>query len=540
MKSITIISSIIAAFSIGVSADGQFKSRPDLSPPIFNFSSYYNPNSSDLADGYLFITPYSADSKDVEKRVLQPGAYIFTDSGELVWSGFSYFGGQPFNFQVAQINNQPVLFAFEGIFSLHGGHGHGHIKFLDQNYGPIKEIRAGNHELVDIHEFQLSNGGKHGLIETYSATNHFDLSDYNGGNTSRNWIINAIFQEVDIETNELLFEWKSLDHVSPSNSVFNFSDLDPAVGLQSATAWDYFHINSVDKDSNGDYLISSRHTSTIYKISHKTGEVIWKLSTTKNSDFDIIGEEFTFGFQHHARFVQSSKDDIEIISFFDNSAFSQGHTVPTTAHDHKKNDTQSSGKIVKINTKERTVELLAQYNPPKEHFVSSKSQGSFQFLPNGNKLINWGSAGAVTEYDSNGVVLYHAKLDSNSRGDITQSYRAFKYEWEGYSNEEVAVYYQVHNDVTDVYISWNGDTQTKQWEIVNSENNKTVVKLDKKSFETSFTFKTESAPSFFVKAVNAEGDELKTSAIYGKPVAKEGEAFKSYFDWILAQKVFSI
>lgn len=537
MKTLS-LSILITYFSIGVFADGQFKSRPDLSPPQLNFSSYYNPDTSELAEGYLFLTPYSADSDDVEKRVLQPGAYIFTDSGDLVWSGFSYFGGQPFNFQTANIDNVPILFAFEGIFSLHGGHGHGHIKFLDQNYKAVKELRAGNHELVDIHEFQLADDGKHALIETYSATNHYDLSEFNGGDSSRNWIINAIFQEVDIETNELLFEWKSLDHVSPSHSVLNLSDLDSSVGYQSPTAWDYFHINSVDKNLDGDYLISSRHTSTIYKISHKTGEIIWRLSTSTESDFNIVGEKFTFGFQHHARFVESAEDGTEIISFFDNSAFSQGHTVPSAVEDNK-NGTQSSGKIIKLNIKNKTVELLSQYNPPKEHFISAKSQGSLQLLPNGNKLINWGSAGAVTEYKSNGDVLYHVKLDSKSRGDVTQSYRAFKYKWEGYSTEDVAVYYELDQDFTNIYISWNGDTQTKHWDLINAKNGKFIARVNKESFETTYTFKTSSAPAFSVKAIDAEGNVLKESSIYGEPISEEAP-FRNYFDWLKAQKVFSV
>jgi hypothetical protein len=36
-------------------------------------------------------------------------------------------------------------------------------------------------------------------------------------------------------------------------------------------------MNSVDKDSAGDYLVSARYTYTIYKISHHTGSIIWSL-----------------------------------------------------------------------------------------------------------------------------------------------------------------------------------------------------------------------------------------------------------------------
>jgi len=50
------------------------------------------------------------------------------------------------------------------------------------------------------------------------------------------------------------------------------------------------HINAVDKDSHGDYLVSSRHTSTIFKIAGLSspsgttpGTIIWRLGGKKSS-----------------------------------------------------------------------------------------------------------------------------------------------------------------------------------------------------------------------------------------------------------------
>jgi hypothetical protein len=45
-------------------------------------------------------------------------------------------------------------------------------------------------------------------------------------------------------------------------------------GLDPTLPWDYFHINSVDKDDAGDYLISARHTSTVYKFSGINGTIL--------------------------------------------------------------------------------------------------------------------------------------------------------------------------------------------------------------------------------------------------------------------------
>lgn len=46
-------------------------------------------------------------------------------SGDLVWSGFTYFSTWTGNFQAARWKGQDVLFAFEGVHNDLHGHGHG-------------------------------------------------------------------------------------------------------------------------------------------------------------------------------------------------------------------------------------------------------------------------------------------------------------------------------------------------------------------------------------------------------------------------------
>lgn len=506
-----------------VLADTLFKSRPDLTIPVWNISSNYKDQFENVYDGYVFVTPYSADTPKIEESVEQPGAYIYTSSGELVWSSFSYFGGVSLNFQAARIGGEDVLYGWEGQFSARGGHGFGHIKILNDHYEPVREIKGGDHKLIDIHEFHLAENGKTGLIESYSPV-QYDLSDFDeDGNSKRSWIVNAVVQELDIETNELIFEWKSLDHVSPDHSVLNLTSELAGDGYTSGSAWDYFHINSVDKNADGDYLVSSRHTSTIYKISGETGEILWRLSTSGDSDLKIVGKKFTLGYQHHARFIKRVDDDVEIFSFFDNNAYSKGHSEPESANP----DQLSSGKILKVNNKEKTVELLQQFDPPKDHPISAKSQGSFQFLPNGNKFINWGSAGTITEYNSEGEVLFSAKLDSFERGPYVQSYRAFKYQWTGYSTEDIAI---VQEDDT-VYISWNGDTITETWELVDPETKRVIATSAKTGFETSLKLNHHQG-GFIVRALDKNGGVYKESN-YGV-----SEKSSSILNWLAWKQLF--
>ena len=73
-------------------------------------------------------------------------------------------------------------------------------------------------------------------------------------------------------------------------------------------AWDYFHINSVTKGDDGHYLLSARHSSTIYKINGTDGTVIWRLGGN-HSDF-VLGTDVPFGFQHHARYMAQKLEEV--------------------------------------------------------------------------------------------------------------------------------------------------------------------------------------------------------------------------------------
>ena len=56
------------------------------------------------------------------------------------------------------------------------------------------------------------------------------------------------------------FEWRSLDHVKVSES-----------HAQVAPRFDYFHVNSIDVDADGNLLVSARNTWAVYKIDRAAG-----------------------------------------------------------------------------------------------------------------------------------------------------------------------------------------------------------------------------------------------------------------------------
>jgi hypothetical protein len=173
-----------------VAADWKYKSRPDFAVLTLNITTSA---AEELSLGYIFIALYSGVSwsETTAHGPLQPAPYIFTSSGELVWSGFGYFSGWSTNFQAAKWRGQDVLFAFEGSRNTLQGHSHGHAKILNKNYETIREIRSGNHDLLDLHEFHIVDE-KTAVMESYHPL-PYDLRPY-GTKPDSQWIVDARFQ----------------------------------------------------------------------------------------------------------------------------------------------------------------------------------------------------------------------------------------------------------------------------------------------------------------------------------------------------------
>ncbi|EAQ86266.1 hypothetical protein CHGG_07519 [Chaetomium globosum CBS 148.51] len=492
-------------------ADWQFRSRTDLAPPRLNISI---PATKDAAEGYLFVAPFAGfpDTPTEQHGPRQAGPYIFRDDGDLIWSGYGIYSIWATNFQAARWKGKDVLFSFEGDHNAGYGHGHGHITIMDQHYETIRELRAGNHKLVDKHEFHVINE-ETGLIQIYQPVPR-DLSKW-GGSPEQQWIVDAIIQELDIATGRLLFEWHSLDHVTPAEAVLPLNPGQAGSGYNSSDAWDYFHINSVDKDRAGNYIVSARDACAVHKINGTTGEIIWRLNG-KASDFKM-GEGSEFCFQHHARWLKEDEGDgVEVISLYDNSAHGTEHGGGREVHTAE----NSSGKILRLDSNAWTAELVHGYYPPKGYKLLSKSQGSTQVLPGGNVLVNWGSEGAVTEYTEDGEVVFHAEMDTGALNDGVENYRAFKFNWTGLPSEEPAVVALEGEEGTSVYVSWNGDTETATWrffEVVDGLGSRSFLgESQRKSFETRLDLpKGKKVGRVAAEAVDKQGRVLRTTREVG-------------------------
>jgi hypothetical protein len=348
-----------------------------------------------------------------------------------------------------------------------------------------------------MHEFRPINDGKTALMTIYQQR-QFDMTPWNV-KTGVGWLMESVFQEVDVETNRVLFEWRSLDHVDPSDTYTWPAHTDTSgTGLNVHEPWDYFHINSIDKNADGDYLISSRHTCAIYKISGKDGSVIWRLHGAQPTFRNI---NFNFSQQHDARWLFENATHT-VVSLYNNgyNGFNKTHTY-------------SAGMIILIDHVEKTALQLRDYAPIRNDLVSS-SQGNLQMLPNHNVFIGWGNNPFVSEHDEAGNLLFWGAFAK----DTVMNYRAMKFEWDGMPTDSPALWSYSRTaepfSPTSFYVSWNGATQVKAWRFYGAMNMTgpwtLLDEVAKAGFETEYT-----NASFYlwskVEAVNHEGVVLGKS-----------------------------
>ena len=401
------------------------------------------------------------------------------------------------------------------------GWGHGHGVIMDKHYRFVKSIEPpGSYQASsDMHEFYVLPGGKTALMTQYLRSVH-NLCQYDLC-YGLAYIQQGAFQEVDIETGESLFSWRSLDHVDIDESyVLPASTEISGSGAIQSSPWDYFHINSVDKNADGDYLISARHVSAIYKISGEDGHVIWRLNGAR-SDYRLA--DFNFGFQHDARFVVDNEKET-IITIFDNASNGYNQT-----------ERHSSGIKVRLDHYSKVAYLVQKYEPPitaqgGQHV--SKSQGNYQELADGNVILGWGNDAFWTEYTPMGEIVFYGHIGVRN----TMNYRVHKFNnWVGLPMTKPALWtYSKTGDYSDpmwAYASWNGATEIRSWRFSFGNNRggpwDTLPPVGKTGFETAVRYDA-TAKYTFAEALDADGERLGVSEI--QEIYVPDEELRSFCD----------
>jgi arylsulfotransferase ASST len=391
-----------------------------------------------LARGLIFVAPISTSSLAIPGGSADAGAppstgqvgpEIVDDQGRAVWFSPITNGQSAADFRVQRYHGEPVLTwsQSKGFGSLAQGLTTDYI--LDRKYKIVATVTAGNGLDADSHEFKITREGT-ALITIYNAVTR-DLSSL-GGSTS-GLVIDGVVQEIDIASGKVLFEWHSLDHVPLEES-------HQPLPASATTPYDYFHINAVSPDEDGNLLISSRHTWTVYKLDRHSGAVIWRLGG-KNSDFSL-GPGVAFAYQHNPIAV-----DRDTIRIFDN----ESNGTPVLP--------ESRVIWVRRDDETKTATLVRSFEHP-DH-LSAGSQGGSQALSNGDTFVGWGAVPRISEFDREGNLVFDASLPAGY-----DTYRAYRFEWVGEPETNPTATGQVAGATTSVHAIWNGATEVARWEVL--------------------------------------------------------------------------
>jgi hypothetical protein len=441
-----------------------FRSRPDLNPPAVEVTTVAR---DDIAPGYIFLAPEKGGAG-------KGGSMIIDDRGQVVWfHPLRGPYGRAMNFETQTYQGRDVLT---------WGQTPGEYVIFDSSYREIARFTAANGYNGDHHEFLISPQDT-ALITIYNAVPR-NLSSVGG---SKNGLaIQGIVQELDIQTGEVLFEWRSIDHVALEETYVTPSE-DHYPGI------DYFHLNSIDIEPNNNLLISARETSTVYKIDRKSGEIIWRLGG-KKSDFQM-GEGTRFAFQHDARRLPDGT-----VSIFDNGSLIFENGTPKAVE-------ESRAIVLELDEERMHASLVREYTHPDKQYADAA--GNMQVLPNGNVFVGWGRGLAISEFSEDGELLFDFRVSPEHR-----SYRAFRFPWSGNpSDQPAAAAERTSENELEVYASWNGATEIESWEVLAGPHPgrlESVGSVPRDGFETAMLVKT-SEPYVAVLAKHRSGRELGAS-----------------------------
>ncbi|KAI3393622.1 hypothetical protein diail_3886 [Diaporthe ilicicola] len=392
------------------------------------------------------------------------------------------------------------------------GLGDGFGLVFDDTYRLVYNISAQGITLhSDLHEFALTGYGTAlvtGVEDTVVDTKGWD--NWRGPATFP--ILDALFQEIDLETNEVLFSWRALDHLNPFDSLETM-----------AKDWDAFHLNSVQKTHAGNYLISIRHISSILLIDGRTGGIIWTLGGQHNDFHELappkgvetLNPVLSMGWQHHARFVPNTNETE--MTFFDNH-------VKTTSHG-KCHSTCSRGLHIAIDdtSSPPTVQLLHEYLHPAN--LQAQSQGSVQpLLPTAgdeieNVFIGWGRCPSFTEHTASGETVMDVQFSpwhSDAVPNALDNYRAYKMDWVAtpWWGPALAVRGTPGGNLS-AYVSWNGATEVREWVVRGGSGGgeEELARSPRTGFETRLALAGAGLQRLWADALDGQGAVIGSTPV---------------------------
>jgi hypothetical protein len=396
-------------------------------------------------------------------------------------------------------NGKPVLTYWKGVVTNTGASTSGEVDIVDQHYRNVGKITAAAPWIISVHDAVISDGNL--WVTVYRNVPGQNLSPYGG--SASGIVYDSGVQEYSIKTGKLLYTWDALNPGgTPNVPLSQAQQHAPPAAAPAGTAWDAYHINSVQVLPGNQILVSLRNTWAAYLINTKTNQTIWTLGG--NASTFKVAANAAFAWQHDVQMLPHN----QVSLFNDNCCAITGPGV------FGPRNGASGGLVLNLNTGAHTASLASSYTHSKPP-LDPAFLGSMSVLPNGNALVGWGSNPYFSEYSKSGQLL----LDAIWPGKDL-SYRAlFSSNWVGTPFFPPSGAARKAKGKVTVFASWDGDTQVTAWKVLagsNANHLPVVATHAKTGFETAIGL-AKSAKVYKVQAFDAKGHLLRTSKAFSVP-----------------------
>ena len=273
--------------------------------------------------------------------------------------------------------------------------------------GPV-----GGTEPLDWHELLDLPGGGH-LVLTYplrTTGTSRSCTKATGGTTTTNQVVDSVLVELDAAGTEV-WRWDSKDHTDIATETTHpicFNVTANSANGSANWALDYMHLNSVERLTDGDYVIGARHFDSIARIDHTTKNVEWKLGGSAPT----TGVRLTLldinGAPAGAGTILNGPHDARVLP--------NGNI---TVHDNHLGGVPRASEF-RLDLTAGTARLVWQHLDPNS---SGGTLGSVRRQPDGSTVIGWGEGTSpwLEEVAADGSVSLAVTLPGG-----TTSYRVVK------------------------------------------------------------------------------------------------------------------
>jgi EmrB/QacA subfamily drug resistance transporter len=458
-----------------------FVTEPTLHPPKLRADGPIL--TSQLTPGYILTANFY--NLNYPPLVGQSGPLILDSSLQPVWFKPVAEDLVASNLSLQSYQGKPALAWWQGVVTNTGATESGEDVVVNQHYQTIARLRGKDGWKLTLHALVISG------VDAWVTANKDiarNLSDYGGAYNGA--LIDSAVQEYNIRTGKLLRTWDALDHIPLGDSYASV----PTNGFP----WDAYHVNAVDLDGSGRFLVSMRNTWAAYMVDVDTGTVEWTLGG-KHSSFKF-GPNASFQWQHDVALGVGGKTNQTITMFDDHCCQLTGGGTSVHATG------PSRGLVLNVDQATRTATLAAQYTGGNE--FESEYMGDTQPLADRNTFIGWGSEPYFSEYSPSGRKL----LEANFPG-ADLSYRETLAQWVGLPLTKPLGAARQRDGATVVYASWNGATQVVSWRVLaatGAGRMTPVANAAKSGFETAIRV-PHGARSYELQALAGDGKVIGTS-----------------------------